>query len=276
MNNFIKTTTETTKYIEFISDNFYIAHRYNKFSAKDVLSKHIHDTFEIVLVANGEFKYHYENTIINCNKFDLIITPPMLYHYFETTNDADYERYILLLKNPEFNKLLKITNPTKINVSKNEIIKSIFTRLDYYSEKSSDSKWQNDSETIVNLLISELLININNNETNEELERDETNSILNKIIQYINDNIEKVNTYHDVCNQFFISENYLYKLFTQNLKQTPKKYIELKKITKAEILLKEGFKPNDVAEKLGYNNYVSFYRIYVKHFKSTPTKRNFK
>ena len=68
----------------------------------------------------------------------------------------------------------------------------------------------------------------------------------------------------------------IYKLFTQNLKQTPKKYIELKKITKAEILLKEGFKPNDVAEKLGYNNYVSFYRIYVKHFKSTPTKRNFK
>lgn len=276
MNKFTTTKTKTTKYIEFISPNFYIAHRYNKFSAKDVLSQHIHDTYEIVLILNGEFKYHYENTILNCHKFDMIITPPMLYHYFETTNDADYERYIILLKNTEFNKKININNPTKINVSKNEIIKSIFNRLDYYSEKTNEEKWESDAENIVNILISELLINIKNNDKHEELEHDDSNSILNKIIQYINENIEKVNTYHDVCNHFFISENYLYKLFTQNLKQTPKKYIELKKITKAEILLKSGLKPNDVAQKLGYNNYVSFYRIYVKHFNSTPTKRVFK
>ncbi len=276
MNNFIKTETETTKYLEFTSPNYYISHRYNKFTAKDVLSQHIHDTYEIILIVDGEFKFHYENTTIICKKYDMIITPPMLYHYFETTSTDDYERYILLLKNNELNKSLNITHPTKINISNNEIIKSIFTRLDYYGDMSNKKVWENDAENIVNLLVTELLINIKNNDRHEQLEYDNSATILNNIIHFINENIETVNTYLDICNQFFISENYLYKLFTQNLKQTPKKYIELKKITKAEYLLKEGLKPNDVAQKLGYNNYVSFYRIYLKHFKSTPTKRHFK
>ena len=50
----------------------------------------------------------------------------------------------------------------------------------------------------------------------------------------------------------------------------PKQYVLQKKMALANKLIREGISPTDAASELGYENYSSFYRMYVKQYGVMP------
>ncbi len=256
---------------EYDYEEFYFAHRFNIYNKKDVLSKHIHDCYEIIFVKKGQFKYYYEDSSIIVEDGDLLITPPHVYHYFEASNTSSCERYILLVKSDELQKLISVLEPSKLNIFDKEILYSTYDRFDYYSENSYKDSVSKNLKQITTLLVMELLVNL----ANEEFDTDKksfSNPILSSILKYVNENLEDIPTTNVLIDKFNISESYLHKLFKKYLKITPKKYLILKKMSLAKKLIGEGQLLTNIARQCGFSSYTAFYRTFLDYYKVPPAK----
>ena len=261
-----------TNYVEFDLGKFYFSHRYNIYNKKDVLSKHIHDYYEIIFIKKGEFEYHFEDSVINVTGGDLLITPPHIYHYLLSGDESSCERYILLVKDEEFKSLINVDKPCKINVFNNEQIYSCYKRFDYYTGDDVGDSVKNNISLLVEMLIKELIINVSEIKEFDNESLYFSNPILSSIVKYINDNLENVTFTSDLMDKFNISESYLNKLFQKHLKITPKRYLVLKKMSLAKKLISEKLPLGDVAIQCGFASYTAFYRTFVEHYKVSPNK----
>lgn len=262
-----------TNYVEYDLNNFYFSHRFNIYNKKDVLSKHIHDSYEIIFIKKGNFEYHFEDSVINVSSGDLLITPPHVYHYFLSTDGSRCERYILLVKDEEFKSIISnIDKPSKINIFENEQIYSCFKRFDYYTSESVLEKLNKHTNLLVEILIKELLVNVSAIKDFDNESLYSSNPILSSIIKYINDNLIDVTFTSDLMQKFNISESYLNKLFQKNLKITPKRYLVLKKMSLAKKLIGEKLPLGEVATRCGFASYTAFYRTFLEHYKIPPNK----
>lgn len=264
--------TKNLSQIEYDYEDFYIAHRFNIFNKKDVLSKHIHDCYEVIFVKKGEFKYYYEDSSLLVEDGDLLITPPHIYHYFEAENTNRCERYVMLIRSEKLQSLLEVKQPSKINILDNEIMHHIFTRFDYYNENISNKKILDNVKELITYLVGELVINISNVKDFEDVKSSFSNPIFSSIIRYINENLSDISSANSLIEKFHISESYLHKLFNKYLKITPKEYLVLKKMSLAKRLLNEGVLLSEIAKQCGFISYTAFYRTFIKYYKKNPAK----
>ncbi len=98
-----------------------------------------------------------------------------------------------------------------------------------------------------------------------------TEPVLEKITQHIEKNLAEPITIHTICKHFFISKNKLYKMFLQHYNITVQKYITLKRLARAEALLKESSDSVAIiSEKVGFNDYNNFIKLFKKQYGLTP------
>ncbi len=261
-----------TNYVEFDLGKFYFSHRFNIYNKKDVLSKHIHDYYEIIFIKKGNFEYHFEDSVISVAGGDLLITPPHVYHYFISNDESSCERYILLVKDEEFKGLIKVDKPCKINVLTSEQIYSCYKRFDYYTGNDIGDIVKANLNLLVEMIIKELIVNVAEIKQFDNESLYFSNPILSSIVKYINDNLYDITFTSDLMDKFNISESYLNKLFQKNLKITPKKYLVLKKMSLAKKLIGEKLPLAEVAVQCGFASYTAFYRTFVEHYKISPNK----
>ena len=259
-------------YVEFDLGKFYFSHRFNIYNKKDVLSKHIHDCYEIIFIKKGNFEYHFEDSIINVSGGDLLITPPHIYHYFVARDESSCERYILLVKDEEFKSLINVKEPCKVNVFEREQIFSCYKRFDYYTGEKVGDAIKGNINLLVEMLIKELILNVAEIKEFDNESLYFSNPILSSIVRYINDNLINITFTSDLMDKFNISESYLNKLFQKNLKITPKRYLVLKKMSLAKKLIGEKLPLGEVATQCGFASYTAFYRTFVEHYKVSPNK----
>ena len=270
-------TVRDNNYIEFSNKDYYFAHRFNKLSGKDVFSRHTHEFFEIVLLKKGDFYYHYENSVIHIGANTCVITPPQVYHYYEASSDMDHERYIILLKNSALQNRINISKVEAVNTKNSPILQSIFDALDYYITHYKNVADEDILNHLIQIKIDELATNlqfISYFDTSDFIAHPDTSTpdlLLNDILAYVNNNLSKIKHLEDIAKHFSISKNYLFQLFKRQLKITPNQYINQKRIIYAKILIDNGEKLSYVAHKCGYDDYTSFYRNYLKYFKSSPS-----
>ncbi len=265
-------TISSLSQMEYEFDDFYIAHRFNIFNKKDVLSKHIHDCYEVIFVKKGEFKYFFEDTSLTVTDGDLLITPPHIYHYFEATNTSRCERYVLLVRGESLQNLITVNKPSKINILNNDILRSIYNRFDYYSSNFKKEQIQINVKSLIGFLVNELIINLS---LVDEFDNDNVNfstPILSSIVKYINENLHTIPTTSVVIEKFNISESYLHKLFKKYLKITPKHYLVLKKMSLAKKLINDGVALTEVSRQCGFSSYTAFYRTFINYYKVNPAK----
>ena len=179
-------------YVEFDLGKFYFSHRFNIYNKKDVLSKHIHDCYEIIFIKKGNFEYHFEDSIINVSGGDLLITPPHIYHYFVARDESSCERYILLVKDEEFKSLIKVDKPCKVNLLNNEQISSCYKRFDYYTGEKVGDAIKGNVNLLVEMLIKELIVNLAEIKEFDNESLYFSNPILSSILRYINDNLYNI------------------------------------------------------------------------------------
>ena len=99
----------------------------------------------------------------------------------------------------------------------------------------------------------------------------ELSNLLQNALNLINNDLFKINSISEIANKLFVSETYLYKIFKKELKVTPKQYINEKKLLAAQNMILLGRKPTYVYKICGFTDYSSFYRNYLKLFKTPPS-----
>lgn len=97
--------------------------------------------------------------------------------------------------------------------------------------------------------------------------------LIEKIKNYINENIQEVLSLQDIANRFGMNSSYISRLFSEWTKTTITEYIASVKVEIAKKLLaQEGMKIKDVAKHLGYISDDYFIKVFKKYAGVTPNK----
>ena len=100
-----------------------------------------------------------------------------------------------------------------------------------------------------------------------------TDKVIQMAIQYVEQHLHEKILLESLAKQTSRSKSSFCHLFEEKMKISPKQYILQKKLALASKLIGEGTPPTVAAMQVGYDNYSNFYRIYVKHLGTSPTKK---
>ena len=236
---------------------------------------HCHNGYEIIFFLSGSGAYQIEERTYSLKKYDLIITRPWNYHNVDIDTNEKYDRYdILVNSSPDVTPLLDalLEKFEVINCSNSPNIINCFKKMDQYQELFP----QEDFYILLNNLLVEICYNLLIEDQPITQEHIPASGVIEKALEYINQNLFTINDIKEVCDYVFISENHFFRLFKQEMKVSPKKYITSKRLLYAQTLLRDGEHPTEIFDKCGFNNYVSFYQRYVDFFGYPPSEENIK
>ncbi|WP_338421141.1 AraC family transcriptional regulator [Staphylococcus massiliensis] len=101
----------------------------------------------------------------------------------------------------------------------------------------------------------------------------ESYSTLEKALNYIHNHYMDGITIHDITEHVNLSRSYLYKLFKNNLDESPQYYLIHLRMYKASQLLLHTNKPiNTIAREIGYHDALMFSKAFKKHFSMSASQ----
>ena len=235
---------------------------------------HIHDICELIFLKSGNVSGIIGDKIYKLKKNSLIIFRANVPHRIIIEGDTQYERYDILfdenaLANKIFHRLPKDLN--FINCSGNSYIIDLFKKLDFYYQNFN----KNDFGILVRNVVEELLFNIYLSPT-DDFNNDliSMHPIISKAIEYVNEHYAEQITIDTLCDYLCITKSHLHHLFMEAMQITPKKYINMRRLAKAQKLIRMGEKPSYIYPSCGFSDYATFFRNYTTHFGYTPSQEN--
>lgn len=251
----------------FTCKNVDFAHKMDYASSpNDEYGKHMHPFLEILFFVTGDAEYTVESEKRKLRNGDCVLIQPGKFHFAEVNHSILYERYVLkfpeMLVPDHVKKTLYARSPF-YRLTQEEI--AVFRSLDnYYSTMNDD-----DMYIICVAKLWELFALLNNNK--ERVNNADNPSVVSKIIHYIEQHLEDNLSISKMSQELSYSESYISNSFKKEMHISIMKYIRSKKIIHAHSLIQNGEKPQDVCEKLNFNDYSTFYRQYLKVIGVSPS-----
>ncbi|MBR2452903.1 MAG: helix-turn-helix transcriptional regulator [Clostridia bacterium] len=235
---------------------------------------HTHDVCEMIFLKGGNISGIIDATTYKPTKNCLLIFRAGIPHRIQIEDDTEYERYDILfdeklLANKIFYRLPK--NICLINCNGNNYIIDSFKKLDYYYEHFTGK----DLEILITKLIEEILFNISllpANDFNNNLII--THPVINRAVDYINSHYTENIKIDDISKHLCVAKSHLHYLFMENLQISPKKFINIKRLAKAQRLIRMGESPTNIYLACGFSEYTTFFRSYVSYFGHSPSEEN--
>ena len=243
----------------------------NPYSVLNAFASHSHNRYEIIFLEKGSVNYVIEDKKYRLHKHDLVFTRPLKHHYIEIGANAPYSRCVLAFEPSILDDDPNIRIPDSfdvINCPKDSMIYNLFQRMYYYHSVLEESAFFE----LFPCLLKELLYNMSLINGEDENAAYKTSSFMAKVLEYINENLFTIKNINEVSAHFFVSEQYLFRQFQTQLKTTPKKYLNAKRLLHAQKMIQQGKKPAQVYTECGFESYAGFYKQYVKTFGYPPSK----
>ena len=99
-----------------------------------------------------------------------------------------------------------------------------------------------------------------------------TDSDGQKIIAYINENLQVNLTNESVARHFYMSESQFCRYFKRLTGTTLTNYVNKKRVNLARDLLRNNVKIKDVVTICGFHDYTTFYKHNIKYYKMPPSR----
>ncbi len=265
------------KTIEFKSDLISSFYDYMEKPQQKDFNMHAHQMCEICYLMSGKGIFHIEGNDYILQKGDILIMDCSESHYIEVNPNYPYERFIIHFKKEIIEKIdpeRKLLEPFENRTpGKNNLF-----RRENFGNKLYDMLMKNiilatpDNRLKLEVnffaLLNELSTAFSNMDFKEPTAGD---TQINKITNYILDNIEKPFTLDNICDECFISKGQLCKIFKQSMGSTVWNYVTVKRLILAKEMLDSGELPTKIYSKCGFSDYSVFFRAYKKHFGKAPT-----
>lgn len=228
--------------------------------------KHCHARFEMIAVLEGDVNIMIEGKSYRLKQNQTIIIPPLCYHSITVNNSGSYHRITVLFDLAAIPDVLQ----SEFMKKGTDIAISFSTHIEKLKEVC-----QKEETLFYTPLAQSLMIQIfyNTLEATKNHAETETDEFLQQVVYYIDQHLHKKILLEDLAKQTSRSKSSFCHLFEKKMKISPKQYILQKKLAYASKLIGEGTPPTVAAVQAGYENYSNFYRIYLKHFGTSPTKK---
>ena len=96
------------------------------------------------------------------------------------------------------------------------------------------------------------------------------NPLIDKVLSYINEHYKEDLSLEQLAGHFYLNKFTLAKLFKEQTDRTVHNYIILKRISIAKQKITEGMLPSAVYQDVGFRDYSTFYRAFLKMEKISP------
>lgn len=259
--------------MDISNENLVYNHRYYKTPAAspEAFMKHSHNTYELIFFEKGNVTYFIEGKRYKLKKNDLVFIRPMKFHYVDIQPDSEYSRFNIAFGDSFVGKKLldSVTEEIELVHCPEEcVVTEIFAKTDYYAAHLDEDAFTD----VLAALLKELFYSLRISENEFFIDSSKLSPILGKAVDYINDNLFTVKDIKEVADKLYVSEQYLFRIFQNQIKISPKKYINNKRLLFAQSMLRQGMRPTDIYEKCGFDSYPGFYKQYVATFGYAPSK----
>ena len=248
-------------------------HKYykNPSASPEAFLKHSHNTYELIFFEKGKVTYFIEGKKYELKKIDLVFIRPMKFHYVDIEPGAEYSRYNIAFDETFVGKKSLDSVPEEIELvhcPENGSVADLFAKADYFASHLDEESFKH----LLKSLLTELFYYLKISENEFYIDSSHLSPILSKAIDYINGNLFTLRGVKEIADNLYVSEQYLYRIFQSQIKTSPKKYINTKRLLYAQSMLRQGSRPTDVFEKCGFDSYPGFYKQYVATFGYAPSK----
>ena len=233
---------------------------------------HTHDICEIIYIISGDVSAIIGEKTYKLKKGSIVFFRPNVPHRIRIDSQKSYERHNILfnetlLANGIFYKLPKEVD--LINCD-DENITTLFEKLDYYYTKFNETNLK----VLVTNIVEEILFNICAS-PKEEYNTNQAcvHPVIKSAVSYINKHYTENITIDDISRDVCVTKSHLHHLFTKNLEISPKKFINMKRLSKAQRLINMGEKPTTVYTECGFADYGTFFRNYTSYFGYSPSEK---
>ena len=248
---------------------------------------HAHKAHEIYYLKSGNVTYTVSDKEYKIEPGSVVIINAYVLHKVDVDPTENYERFVLECPYGSvptlngINPLNRFFNTNGfINVIPPKMVEksNILTYLNRIIEN-----YQEDEEYNAHILVSNILpyiveiaklineeqkINYNFVKSNEK-----NSDIINKIIQFINKNINQKISVDIIAEETNFCKSYIQHIFKDGIGVPISKYILIQKMQTANFLLEEGKTLKEVAQELGFKYYPTFFSAYKKFFGFCPKER---
>ena len=257
----------------FLSNSSDLLIKYGEFHQISISGypSHSHLVCELLYLIDGDVSYHIEGRSYKLKKYDLVFVRPGKNHYLTFSGSAaPYKRYNVLCDPAYFPKELYRSLPNDadvINFKDNETVRGIFEKLEFYSE-NIDLQSQ---KMLFCSLLCELFCHFSIAAKNPENRNQSiSNPTLDAALEYIDENLTAIESIEALCRDLFITKSYLHHIFKDNLKISPKKFVNQKRLLLARRKIRRGGSPTEIYRECGFADYTTFYRNYKSYFGYEP------
>ncbi|ADG92838.1 transcriptional regulator, AraC family [Arcobacter nitrofigilis DSM 7299] len=229
------------------------------------------------IVLEGSKVIHLSNEDINIQKTDIFFLTQNNYYMSERlVNDSKYKSLIVYFDDKFIFDFLN-----KYNIQINTKDEESTVKASYKSDKLFENSVQtfqeylkaDFNENLLKLKIEELFLQAIKH--NEKQMYSFFNSILatsqDRIKYILESNIDLIQTLDDMCRITRLSENKIRRYIKKEFNQTPKIWLDTKRLEKAVLLLTTTNKSiSDISTTCGYSTASWFISQFKKYYKQTP------
>ena len=249
-------------------------HSVNTKPNDNVFEFHTHDICEIIFLKSGDVSAIIGEKQYKLPERSLVFFRANIPHRIRIDGPEPYERHNILFNEKElangiFEKLPKDLD--LINVSGNERITELFEKLDFYYNNFDGENLK----VLVTNVVEEILFNIYLNPTdqNDEMQL-MVHPAIKSAVKYINEHYTEDITVDELSTVACVTKSHLHHLFMEHMKISPKKFINMKRLSKAQKRISAGEKPTAIYTECGFTDYGTFFRNYTSYFGYTPSQKD--
>ena len=233
-------------------------------------SSHTHSQYELLYFMRGDAHHVVEDRVYKLSRGDLVIVQPGTYHDIRFDGDREYER-VNILFDAQALGLLHVERLAEhievVSLADRPDTAAIFTKMERYHDALPEEEFVRAATHLLFELFYDLSI-----DEQERRRYSKLHPMLSEALSYIADNLFSIQSVEEIAEALHVTESYLFRLFREELKTSPKKYVTDKRLLAAQGMLRLGRRPTEVFVECGFTDYTSFFRSYKKFFGVAPSK----
>lgn len=235
---------------------------------------HIHSHFEIFVNISGNIDFIVGNRVYSLSYGDVLVIRPNEYHHSIYRHACHHEYFFIFfpVTNNEnlFSSLLNLDDKTGSAVKLSTDERTRFIEL--CNELVDDSNDKDNPQKYLKFFsLMDIISNANAQKSIDEKKATEPQfEMINDILKYIGENADMISAVEDIAAQFHISLKTLERLFKKHVRQTPKNYIDMLRLSKASEYLRKGNSVTEACYLCGFKDCSRFIKYFKKQFGETP------